>query len=298
MIHQKPNGIGNDLQIIQYYMDIINCMPNIVYWVDLDCKLQGCNHNFVTLLDLKQMKDFNGTPYERMAQRLPWGDARIESFKLNDMAVLFSGEPVYEAEEAPVSNKEGTLTYYRVSRVPLCDADQNIIGLVVIFIDITAQKEMEKQLHLTTPTNTPSVDIVRLDSPLKVLVVEDNSIAQNVERALLLELNCDVDIAESSETALELFLPGKYALVFMDISLGETSGYMVSKKLRKMEENSGHHVPIIALTSHKADVVKFDCHDYAMEGVLTKPLSSTQAMQLIKHYVYHENIVVDGLSSV
>lgn len=298
MMNQTPNGIGNDLQIIQYYMDILNCMPNIVYWVDVNCKLQGCNHNFVSLLGLTHMKDFNGTPYERMAERLPWGNERIESLKLNDMSVLFSGEPIYDAAEAPVHNKEGELTYYNVTRVPLCDTDKNTIGLVVIFIDITAQKEMEQRLHPTPTENKPAVDIMRLDTPLKILVVEDNSIAQNVERALLLELNCEVDIAESSEAALALFSPGKYAMVFMDISLGETSGYMVSKKMRKIEENTEDHVPIIALTSHKADVVKFDCHAYNMEGVLTKPLSSEQAMQLIKHYVYHEDIVVNGLSTV
>ena len=84
----------------------------------------------------------------------------------------------------------------------------------------------------------------------------------------------------------------------MDIGLQDTSGYVVSKKLREMEKNTEYHVPIIALTSYQADVVKYDCNDYFMDGVITKPLSNKQAEQIIKRYVYHENIEISGLQSV
>ena len=294
MIQQKQ---GN-LDIHQYYMDILNCMPNIVYWVDLDCKFQGCNLNFVKLLGLKRIKDFSGTPYETMEKWLPWTKARIESLKLNDMSVLFSGTPEYDIEEAPVFNTEGAPIYYQVTRVPLLDTDQQVIGLVVVLVDITAQKAMQTLLNHAEPVTEFAMTTERLDTPLRVLIVEDNLTAQNVEKALLVALNCIVDVAESGDAAATLFAPGRYSLVFMDISLGDTSGYMVSKTLRKMEENTDHHVPIIALTSHQADVVKYDCHDYDMEGVLTKPLTHEQALQIIKHYVYHEKVVVDGLRSI
>lgn len=84
---------------------------------------------------------------------------------------------------------------------------------------------------------------------------------------------------------MHLFKPGKYDLIFMDISLLDTSGYVVSKMFRKMEKNTPHHVPIIAVTTHQADVVKKDCEDYSMEDVITKPLTSEQAMSFIKRYV-------------
>jgi hypothetical protein len=57
-------------------------------------------------------------------------------------------------------------------------------------------------------------------------------------------------------------------------------------------------VPIIALTGYEADVVKYDCEQYFMEGAITKPLTSEQAEQIIKHYVYHMDVVVQGLKSV
>jgi CheY-like chemotaxis protein len=95
-----------------------------------------------------------------------------------------------------------------------------------------------------------------------------------------------------------LFEPGRYDLVFMDIGLEDTSGYVVSKKFRQLEKDTEHHVPIIALTSYEADIVKYDCDDYTMEGALTKPLTSEQAKQIIQHYIYHIDIPVRGLKSI
>ena len=132
-----------------------------------------------------------------------------------------------------------------------------------------------------------------------VLMVEDNVIAQKVESALLTELNCEVDVAETGDRALELFKPGKYDLVLMDISLEDTSGYLVAKNLREKERETQFHVPIIALTSYQADVVKYDVHDYFMDGVLTKPITSEQVKQIIQRFIYHEDEVeVIGLKLV
>jgi CheY-like chemotaxis protein len=280
----------------KYYLDIINCMPNIVYWVDIDCNLKGCSHNFVKLLGLKQIKDFKGTPYEQMTKFTTWTKERIEAFKLDDMKVLFSGEPQYNIEESPVLGKKGEEHHYLATRVPLLDKDKHITGLVVVLTDVSHQK-----IHEKTPyTVSEPIPMYTHEQPHEhpsVLMVEDNFIAQKVEEALLTSLNCQVDVADSGDKAVLLFDPGKYDIVFMDIGLQDTSGYMVAKKMRQMEKDTTYHVPIIALTSYQADVVQYDCNDYFMDGVLTKPLTSEQAKQIIQHYIYHENVPVNGLKS-
>jgi len=299
MTQQQQNGFAGNLEIQQHYLDIINCMPNIVYWIDLDCNLQGCNLNFVNLLGLEKMKDFSGTPYDTISRKLPWTPEQIAALKMDDMAVLFLGEPKYEVEEAPVCNKAGESIYYLSSRVPLLDAGKNVIGLVVILVDITAQKAMQKQLNLGVKQEDGKsmLDAERVGAPLKVLLVEDSPIAQSHERSIFAALNCDVDIAETGDAAAELFSPGKYALVLMDIGLENTSGYIVTKAFRQQEKNTEHHVPIIALTQYIADKVTDDCHYYGMEGVITKPLAKEQALQIIKRYACNEDIVVEGLHS-
>ena len=285
-MNKGQKELSENMSIHQYYMDIINCMPTIVYWVDTHCMLAGCNIKFMNMLGVTDIRDFSGTPYDQMSQQLPWTEKQIESFKLSDMAVLFSGVATYNTEELPVLNHVGNTIYYLATRVPLFDADKKVTGLVVILNDITEQKNREKLFNHTHPTGRTGIK--HTDKALRVLLVEDNIVAQHVQQALLMSLNCDVDIAGSGEVGLRLFEPGKYAIVFMDIGLQDTSGYIVSKKIREMEKNTSHHVPIIALTVYQADVVKDDCNDYFMNAVITKPLTNEKALLVISQYVYNK----------
>jgi CheY-like chemotaxis protein len=132
----------------------------------------------------------------------------------------------------------------------------------------------------------------------KVLIVEDNLVATQVEESLLRNLNFEVDCAATGKQATELFQPGIYDLVLMDIGLEDTSGYVLSKQFRELEKGTQFHVPIIALTSFEADLVKYDCDYYFMDGVISKPLSAEQAHQILEHFIFHKNITVDGLKCV
>ena len=169
-----------------------------------------------------------------------------------------------------------------------------MIGAVIVMVELTEQLFHEQRLirEAAQPLDSPAVS--KGEAP-RVLIVEDNFVAKQVEEALLLALKCDVDTAATGQQALILFEPGKYDLVVMDIGLEDTSGYVLSKQFRQMEKNSNFHVPIIALTSFQADLVKYDCDYYFMDGVISKPLTAEQADQIVQHYVYRNNTAVTGL---
>lgn len=281
--------------IHEFYMTILNNLPNIIYWVDTECNLQGCNHAFVSLLGLDQLKDFEGTPYEQMKHFGHWNEERIQQIKLDDMEVLFSGEAQHNKDMDPIEDNKGNTLFFQATRVPYYDKNHQLLGLIVTLTDVSSNKNHELEVKPEPIPNT-YIPCEFEDGHLPtVLMIEDNLIAQCVEKALLTSLHCLVDIADSGDNALKLFDPGKYDLVLMDISLEDTSGYVVAKKLRQLEQNTQYHVPIIALTSYDADVVKADCEQYFMEGAITKPLTSEQAEQIIKHYVYHLDVPVQGL---
>ena len=280
--------------IHEFYMAVINSTSNIIYWVDTDCHLRGCNQAFVKLLGLDKVKDFKGTPYEQMKHFAHWKDKRIEQFKLDDMSVIFSGQSQSIRNELPVEDKKGNILYFQSTRIPYYDHTKKLIGLIVTLTDVTLNKTQEE------PVQPPIIDThhaseVNDNHIPKILVIEDNIVVQCVEKALLMSLHCQVDIAQSGDDALRIFVPGKYDLVLMDIGLVDTSGYAVAKELRKLENNTQHHVPIIALTGYDADVVKDDCEHYFMEGAITKPLSSDQATQIINRYIYHLDTNIQGL---
>lgn len=284
--------------IHQFYMEIINSMPHIIYWLDTECNLKGCNQNFIQLLGLNTLKDLEGNPYQQMEEFGHWDKTRVEELKLDDMKVIFSGTPQHNVQEKPIISNSGRTYHFQATRIPMYNSNKELIGLVVILNNQTLKKEIEVHTE-NFVQNTQNVEKILKEGCLpNILMVEDNIIAQNVEKALLTGLNCNVDIANSADTAVKLFQPGKYDLVLMDIGLEDSSGYIVAKHFRQKERDTQYHVPIIALTGFEADVVKYDCQHYFMEGAISKPLTCEQAEQIIKHYVFHMDVPVRGLKTI
>ncbi|MFC3907707.1 response regulator [Legionella dresdenensis] len=288
----------------QYFQDIIDCMPHLVYILDKDCTLVGCNNNMLAMLGITDISQANGKLYKTLESSLHWSHERIELLKEKDIAVLVGGEQVATEDEAPIVGEDGEIIYFRSTRTPLFGKEHNVIGLVVILDDITAHKRLEEeveglkeQLQVQKKVNAAITPGIVREAPPKVLLVEDNLLAQKASQALLLQLDCQVDVADSSDKVFALFKPGKYDIVFMDISLVDTSGYVVSKRIRQMEKETEYHVPIIALTGYEADVVKYDCDIYEMEGAITKPLSKEQAREIIEHYIYNVDVPIRGLKT-
>ncbi|STX28694.1 sensory box sensor histidine kinase/response regulator [Legionella beliardensis] len=300
----------DDVQVIhQFYQDIISSLPNIVYLLDKDCTLVGGNNNFLTMLGLTHLDELEENFYQRLVTFANWSEERAQLLKRDDINALLSDTATYDSPEKPVLGAEGKITYYLATRVPLFSNDKKNQGLLVVLMDVSEKlllteqlKKIKEQLQLSNaqpaPTSVAShINMSKNERP-SVLLVEDNRIAQKAGQALLMQFDCKVEVAPSEGEVANLFKPGKYDIVFMDISLEDTSGYVMAKKIRQMEQNTAHHVPIIALTGYQADVVKYDCDDYFMEGAITKPLTSEQVKQIIQHYVYHIDIPISGLRSI
>lgn len=129
----------------------------------------------------------------------------------------------------------------------------------------------------------------------KVLVVEDNFIAQTVAKTLLSGMDCQVDVASSGVDALALYEQNDYDLIFMDIGLGEgMDGYEVTHHIRS-KTSPTKHIPIIALTAHGGDESKQRCIEAGMDAVLTKPLTKAHATDILKSFISerHETPAVD-----
>ncbi len=125
----------------------------------------------------------------------------------------------------------------------------------------------------------------------KILVVEDNAIAQKVALTLLSSMDCVVDLASCGQEALKLIKNNHYDLIFMDIGLGEgADGYEVTKQIRNQEKDK-EHTPIVALTAHAAEENKQHCIESGMDAVLSKPLTKTHASNILDHFVRHPEIL-------
>lgn len=124
----------------------------------------------------------------------------------------------------------------------------------------------------------------KTSAELQLLLVEDNMLAQKAAELMLTSFNCKVDIADCGAQAFKLFEAGKYHLIFMDLGLPDLSGCEITSHFRKVEEGSIYRAPIVALTAHVNEEIKKECRDVGMDEILSKPLSLTQARNMVDYY--------------
>jgi two-component system, OmpR family, aerobic respiration control sensor histidine kinase ArcB len=132
--------------IVDYYEDIIGCMPGNVYWFNENGLASGCNQNVLRMFGFRSISEFRGLDFYAMGKVGNWSQEATESFKQDTLEVLRTGRSRLNIEELPIPDGEGKLTYFLTSRVPLFDRSGKILGVVGISIDITERKQMEEAL--------------------------------------------------------------------------------------------------------------------------------------------------------
>ncbi len=109
--------------------------------------------------------------------------------------------------------------------------------------------------------------------PLRILVADDNEINQVVACKFLQKLGCQVEVARTGCEAVEAITRTAYDVVLMDCEMPEMDGYEATRKVRRREEGTLNHLPIMALTGHTSDEEVQKCHQAGMDRVVTKPVT-------------------------
>jgi signal transduction histidine kinase/DNA-binding response OmpR family regulator len=107
---------------------------------------------------------------------------------------------------------------------------------------------------------------------LRVLLVEDNAVNQRLAARLLEKRGHRVVVAANGREALAALEKDDYHLVFMDVQMPEMDGLEATAAIRKMEEGSGKHQTVIALTAHAMKGDEERCLAAGMDGYLSKPI--------------------------
>ena len=123
---------------------------------------------------------------------------------------------------------------------------------------------------LATPPAPPSEPAD--DRQMRILVAEDNRTNQLVFRKMVQDFDIALEFAANGREAVDLWQSFQPDLIFMDISMPEMDGKEASRAIRKTEEGTGTHVPIVALTAHALDGDDAEILAAGIDRYLTKPL--------------------------
>jgi signal transduction histidine kinase/CheY-like chemotaxis protein len=121
---------------------------------------------------------------------------------------------------------------------------------------------------------------------LRVLLVEDNPINQEVAARMLRRVGCEVTPSPDGETAIELGARGRFDAVLMDLHMPGLDGYQTTTRLLGLPGMQG--VPIIALTAHAVPGYRERCLAAGMVDYLTKPIEPEALYESLLHWAGRE----------
>ncbi len=129
------------------------------------------------------------------------------------------------------------------------------------------------------PGRTEGVESARM----RVLLAEDNMIAQAAIQRLLERQGIEVVCAANGREAVDRFEEGSYDLVMLDILMPDMDGFEVTSRIREKEHREGAGpTPVIALTSYSLKAVNDKCRRVGMNGYLSKPVSDNDLKELFE----------------
>ena len=105
---------------------------------------------------------------------------------------------------------------------------------------------------------------------LRVLLVEDNDINQEVARGLMADLGVLVDVAVHGLEALDRLKTQVYDLVLMDMQMPVMDGLTATRLIRAQEHLA--RLPIVAMTANAMASDRQRCLEAGMDDHLAKPV--------------------------
>lgn len=122
---------------------VIEHIPMRVFWKDLESRYLGCNTIFSIDAGELNPKEVVG----KSDKQLGWRN-EAELYRSDDLLVINSNKPKLNFEE-PQTTPDGGNIWLRTSKVPLVSKDKEIIGVLGVYEDISEQKMLEQNLHLS-----------------------------------------------------------------------------------------------------------------------------------------------------
>jgi CheY-like chemotaxis protein len=126
---------------------------------------------------------------------------------------------------------------------------------------------------------------VQSSGGLRILLAEDNVFNQKVALGLLGKLGHQITIASNGLEAVDLYTRNVFDLVLMDIQMPAMDGFEATQLLRKQQQESGVHVPIVAMTAHAMQGDRERCLAGGMDDYLSKPIGRKELTAVIQRNV-------------
>ncbi|AIE87165.1 PAS domain S-box protein [Fimbriimonas ginsengisoli] len=119
----------------------------------------------------------------------------------------------------------------------------------------------------------------------RVLLVEDNSVNQQVAVRQLEREGLIVQIASTGVEAVAYTGETDFDMVLMDIQMPLMDGLEATRRIRERDDATGRHLPIVAMTAHAMVGDRERCLEAGMDDYLSKPLRREELQEKIAAWI-------------
>ena len=136
--HLNRNPIDRSAEFLQIVLDNI---PQYIFWKDRNSVYLGCNRRWAEMAGIGVPNDVVGIT----DNDLPWTQEQKDWYLECDRRVMETDTPMLRIKQSQ-RQADGRLSWRETSKLPLHDADGNVIGLLGTIEDITERKIAEDLL--------------------------------------------------------------------------------------------------------------------------------------------------------
>lgn len=218
------------------------------------------------LLDL-EMPGMNG---RRTAQHVV-KDTRLAGTHLYLMAPV----GIEESSEASDLHVLATLT----KPIKLSELHGYLSG------DTTCPRERDRDVESPVQPEQPSEPSIPRKPSGLILLAEDNHINREVTLGMLTVLGYGAISVENGQDAITALTQHRFHLVLMDCQMPEMDGFAATRAIRSIEQSTGAHIPILALTANALEGDQEQCLAAGMDDYLSKPFTLGQLRSLLDRWM-------------
>lgn len=139
-LQRTQTDLHKSQQLLQLILDTI---PQAIFWKDRESTYLGCNMAFAEDAGLSDPNDIVGlTDYD-----LPWSQEEADWYRQCDRKVMTHNWPERRIVESQVQ-ADGRQVWLETSKLPLQNSQQDVVGILGLYEDITESQRSKEALRL------------------------------------------------------------------------------------------------------------------------------------------------------
>lgn len=167
---------------------------------------------------------------------------------------------------------------------------QKLIALFGGTISVDSQLGRGSTFTVSLPFQLPMDGTARLvevkKSRGRVLVVDDNAVAQTIASHALRRRSFEVECAGDGRVALEAASNAQFDVILMDLQMPGWDGFETTEQIRQLP--GYRQTPIIAVTANCEDEYRARSVRYGMQEFLAKPVRTRDLIQAVEKHLQEE----------